>query len=90
MSMISASLNTAGHPFAETAQIQDASFLNAVVKFMLAPLSLSLPPWYINSQSDQQLNIQNHDNDTSTCKPQDVQKGRTVVSLCSCSLEYVQ
>ncbi|GJS34621.1 ALA-interacting subunit 3-like protein [Tanacetum coccineum] len=39
---------------------------------------------YVKSQSDQQLNNQNHENDTSTCKTEDVQKGRTVVSLCSC------
>ncbi|GKF68910.1 hypothetical protein Tco_0198589, partial [Tanacetum coccineum] len=44
----------------------------------------------VKSQSDQQFNNQNHENDTSTCKTEDVQKGRTVVSLCSCSLEYVK
>ncbi|GKD29745.1 ALA-interacting subunit 3-like protein [Tanacetum coccineum] len=34
---------------------------------------------YVKSRSDQQLRNRNHENDTSTCKPEDVQKGRTVV-----------
>nr|GEW26405.1 hypothetical protein [Tanacetum cinerariifolium] len=34
---------------------------------------------YVKSRSDQQLRNRNHENDTSTCKPEDAEKGRTVV-----------